>query len=128
MWLCVPEPVCQTDSGNCVVELADGHPQGRFGDDTGSRCIEPAQTGIDLCGGALDARHGVDQRQRHALPPGSADGEQPPAALGLGAPQGICRHLHRAQTVVFRAGVHAGSSSVARRSRRTKGRMPPWRW
>ncbi|KDS76745.1 hypothetical protein KM22_03905 [Bordetella bronchiseptica KM22] len=72
--------------------------------------IQLAQLGVDLGGGALQARHGGDQRHRHLL---GRDREEMQRALGLRAPQVLLGHLDRAESVFFGAGFHGGTAPFA---------------
>jgi hypothetical protein len=99
MFVCVPEPVCHTDSGN----RASNSPAATR---AAAAAMAPALSDrqqAELAGHlggrrVFDPRQRAHDRDRHAL---RADREQPAAALGLCAPQGIARHLDRAEAVGF---------------------------
>ena len=78
------------------------HLAGRLADqlDLGGR--ELAERAVDLGGAPLEEAHGADHRAAPREPVG-ADREIGEGALGLGAPQVLGGHLHRAQRVLFGA-------------------------
>ena len=63
MLVWVPEPVCQTTSGNCVVELAVDHLLGGARDRLAELRLELAELAIDPRRGQLDDAEGADQRR-----------------------------------------------------------------
>ena len=69
MLVWVPEPVCQTDQRELVVELAVDHLLGGRDDRPADVRFELAERHVRLGGGALDDAERADHRQRHALPP-----------------------------------------------------------
>jgi len=72
MLLCVPEPVCHTDKGNCLsnspaaMRVAHDHRPCLGG-------VQQTELDVDLGGGALDLRQRMHDRQWHAL---LVDGEE----------------------------------------------------
>ena len=68
MFDCVPEPVCQTTSGKCVVELAVDHLLGGRDDGLADLRVEPPERHVGLGGGALDDAQRAHDRLGLLLP------------------------------------------------------------
>jgi hypothetical protein len=106
--------------GKLVGKLARGHACRGGRDGIGPGGVQQAEIAVDLGRGALDLGQRLHDRQRHALP---ADGEEPAAALGLRAPQGIGRHVDGAKAVRLHlvCGHRRQRASLARMSARFTG-------
>jgi hypothetical protein len=81
MLLCVPEPVCQTESGN----------------------IQQAKIAVDERAGTFDCSEGHDDFFRHAL---GRNMEVFERTLRLRAPQPVGRNLNGAERIMFFSGDH----------------------
>jgi hypothetical protein len=119
MLVCVPEPVCQTDSGNSASSRPDAT-------SAAARSIASALSAgrrpvVDARGRALDQRQRVQQLRRHAL---GGDGEVLDGALRLRAPEVVARDGDVAPGVVFEArfGAHAVALREGRSARLRLGR------
>ena len=102
MLVWVPEPVCQTTSGKCIVELAGDHFGRGRGDRLAELLVELAELHVGLRRRLLQQAEGADQRDRHAL---AADLEILQRPLGLRAPIAVGRHLDVAHGIGFDAGL-----------------------
>ena len=100
MLVCVPEPVCHTDSGNCSLVLPGEHFLRRGGDRIGRQLVEVAELAVDLRRAALDERQREDQLARHAL---GRDVEVVQRALRLRAPEMVVGNGDFAEAVAFDA-------------------------
>ena len=96
MLLWVPEPVCQTTSGKWLGELAVDHLLGGARDRVGEPRLERPCSRLTLAAARLTMAERAHERRRHGL---AADPEVLQAALGLGAPVAIGRHLDRTEGV-----------------------------
>ena len=92
---CVPEPVCQTTSGKCVVELAVDDFLRGLDDGLAELRVEPAELHVGFGGGALDDAERAHDRQRLLLP---ADLEIAERALRLRAPIAVGRRPRSGRT------------------------------
>ena len=101
MLVWVPEPVCHTDSGNSLVQVAGDDLVGDARDQLApsQRGRRPA-VGVDQRRRLLDVAEGVADGGRHAV---LADGEVRQRALRLRPPQRLGRHLDGAHAVGFDA-------------------------
>ncbi len=69
------------------------------------------EVGVGACGGGLDPRERVDERLRKGPP---ADREVVYRTLGLGAPEGVGRHLELTHGVAFDAEIGAHAAEATR--------------
>jgi len=98
MLLCVPEPVCQTASGNSAscfparTSAAARWIASRF------LGVEQPEGAIHVSAHFLDGGQRVDHGERHAL---GRDAKEAPAALGLSTPQPLGGDLDRPRKLSF---------------------------
>ena len=96
MFVCVPLPVCHTNSGNSSSSLPARISSAARDDEVGLVVGELAEVAVHERGGLLEDGHAADHRARHAV---VADGEVVERALRLGAPVPVVGHLDRAHAV-----------------------------
>ena len=109
MFDCVPEPVCQTRSGNSAASVPSITSSAAR---TMSSCRlgrEKPQPGVHVGGGLLEDAEGADDRDRHRV---AADREVVERALRLGAPVVLGRDLDRPHRVGLGAGRGGGRVRV----------------
>jgi hypothetical protein len=109
MLVCVPDPVCQTDSGNWDGWLAVQDLVGGRHDGIGLARIERVERAVHHRGAALDHRERPDQLVGHPL---GRDVEVVQRALGLRAPQPVGGDGDVAEGVSFDALVGHGGPHV----------------
>ena len=100
MLLWVPDPVCQTASGNSSGWLPVEHFVGGADDGVGLVGWQLAQRAVDGGRGALDLGQRGDQFRRHAL---GRDVEMVQRTLGLRAPQAVGRRRRSGRSCLFQS-------------------------
>ena len=110
MLVCVPEPVCQTRSGNSASRRPLGDVPGRLGDGAGDIRRQKTEVSIDDRGGLLDDPQRINKRHRHAL---VADLKVRQGSLRLRTPQPFGGNFDCAETVGFRSRRFGHDSSNA---------------
>ena len=108
MLVCVPEPVCQTTSGNSSSCWPASTSSAAAMMAEALRLVQQPQQVVDDGRGALDLHQRPDDLARLAF---AGNVEILQRALGLRAPQPLGRNLDRPESIPFGAGVHVGSIS-----------------
>ena len=111
MFVWVPEPVCQTRSGNSPAEPAVGDLRRRRGDQLVLLGGQQAELRVDARGGELEDPEGADDPVGHHVAP---DREVVERALGLRGPVVVGRYVDLAHRV--RLGPGRGAAPVEGRS------------